>query len=309
VTHSGQTVGTSNLFWGDGGAGAAHEPGDQRGDDARSLCFDSEPLETTLEILGAPRVALDIEVDQDSAFVCIRLCDVGADGGSTRVSFGLLNLTHRNGHESPEPLEIGRRYRVEVVLNDIAHRFKEGQRIRVAISTSLWPMVWPSSRPVSLGVYPGASILELPIRSSRHVDNILKDVPPPTMSAVEPVTALSAASPTSVVLSTDLARGTTEFRQFIDDGLTRVDEHGWSFGATTEVIQHISDDDPLTAEIKLRGEVAYARDGVCDVRVELHTRMTADHDYFHVHARIDAYNNEQPVFARSWLEKIPRNRV
>lgn len=309
VVCSGQTVGTSSLFWGDDGGGAAHAPRDQREDDARSLCFDTEPLAATLEILGAPRVLLEVETDQANAFVCVRLCDVAPDGASTRISFGLLNLTHRCGHETPEPMVRGRRYRVEVVLNDIAHKFKTGHRVRVAVSTSFWPMVWPSSRPVTLSLYPGVSVLELPVRPTKATDNALSDVPAATMSAVEPVTTLRPPKPTSVTVSTDLATGLTEFRQSMDGGSVRGDRNGWRFGGTTEVTQRIRNEQPNSAEIELRGEVTYGRDGECDVRVELSTRMTADHENFHVHARIDAYDHDQPVFARSWLEKIPRNGV
>lgn len=49
------------------------------------------------------------------AMVAVRLSDVAPDGRATRVTYGLLNLTHRDGHDEPEPLEPGKPYRVRRV--------------------------------------------------------------------------------------------------------------------------------------------------------------------------------------------------
>jgi predicted acyl esterase len=76
-------------------------PLDQRADDGRSLAFDSEPLPARMEILGAPVVELDLAVDEPSALLAVRLNDVQPDGTSTLVTYGLLNLTHRESHDQP----------------------------------------------------------------------------------------------------------------------------------------------------------------------------------------------------------------
>ena len=77
-------------------------PGDQREDDAKSVCFDGEPLEAALDIVGAPVVRLKLAADRPRAMVAVRLCDVQPDGASTRITYGVLNLCHRNSHEFPE---------------------------------------------------------------------------------------------------------------------------------------------------------------------------------------------------------------
>src|SRR6185312_5218083 len=109
-------------------------PADQRPEDGKSLLFDGAPLDAAGEILGAPVAVLELAADQAQAQICVRLNDVAPDGSSLRVSSGLLNLTHRDSQESPAPLEPGKRYRVRVQLNDIAHTFPAGHRIRVAVS-------------------------------------------------------------------------------------------------------------------------------------------------------------------------------
>ncbi len=86
------------------------------------------------------------------------------DGHSWLVTYGLLNLTHRQGDEKPVALTPGTAYDVAIDLSLIAHRFKSGNRIRLAVSESLWPLVWPSPQVATLTLTLGASSLELPVR-------------------------------------------------------------------------------------------------------------------------------------------------
>ena len=155
---------------------------------------------------------LELEVDQPTAFVSVRLCDVQPDGASTLVSFGLLNLTHDAAHETVTPLEPGRRYRVTVALNDIAHRFVAGNRVRVSVGTGLWPVVWPSPRPVTLTLHTEGCRLVLPKRAPRAEDAELRALPPPEHTAVQPVTILRPAVPTVARIEEDLADGDGEPR-------------------------------------------------------------------------------------------------
>ena len=96
-------------------------PPDQRPDDGHALIFDSDALDERMEILGFPEVTLKVSTDQPLASLAVRLCDVAPTGASTLVSRGLLNLTHRENHEFPEPLKPGRQYTVRIRLNSIAY--------------------------------------------------------------------------------------------------------------------------------------------------------------------------------------------
>src|SRR5437763_5677616 len=127
---------------------------DQRVDDGWSLVFDSEPLTELLEILGMPRLRLVFDGDRPVAQVIVRLNDVFPDGTSARVSYGVLNLCHRKSHEFPDPLVPGERSETIIRLNDTAHRFPAGHRLRIAIATSYWPLVWPAPEPVTLASTP-----------------------------------------------------------------------------------------------------------------------------------------------------------
>ena len=147
----------------DGGGLGPEFASDQAVDDMLSLVFDSAVLSEPLSILGAPEVTLELASDRAQAQVAVRLCEVTPEGRSARVSFGLLNLAHRHSHEWPRPMVPGECERVVVRLNDTAWRFRPGNRIRLAIATGYWPMVWPSPETATLTLNVAGSLLQLPV--------------------------------------------------------------------------------------------------------------------------------------------------
>ena len=118
--------------------------------------------------------------------IAARLEDVAPDGSSTLVTYGLLNLTHRDGHEHPQALVPGRKYRVEIALNDIAQAFPAGHRIRLALATSHWPIAWPSPEMATLLVSTRNSTLSLPVRAPSPLDEALAPFRAPEEAAAEP---------------------------------------------------------------------------------------------------------------------------
>ncbi len=249
--HTPQSVGLAAGAW--CGFGIEGEsPDDQTEDDERSACFDSAPLVDTLEILGAPEVTLQLTSNRPDAFVAVRLNEVWPDGASTRVTYGLLNLTHRDGHDSPRALDPHEPVTVRVRLNDVAHRFERGNRIRLAVSTSYWPIVWPSPAPATLRVATAASSLELPKRPPRDEDARLPPFEPPQAAPEAPLTDLAQGG-VQRDLRRDPATGETvvTVRADIDDDdeptSWRVDDIQLERGHG--VIQRFSirDDDPLSA--------------------------------------------------------------
>jgi uncharacterized protein len=159
---TGQTVGAQAGEWCPFGSGG-DQAGDQRDDDARSLVFDSSTLPSPIELLGAPTLTVVFESDKPVANLVVRLCDVLPTGESLRLSFGALNLAHRDGHEFPAPLEPGRRYQVQIQLNDLGAIVPAGHKIRLALSTTYWSMIWPAPEAAALTIFSGT--LELPRRT------------------------------------------------------------------------------------------------------------------------------------------------
>ncbi len=282
-------------------------PHDQRQEDGGALVFDTAPLDEPLEILGPPAVELELSVNKPVAMVAVRLSDVAPDGEATRITYGLLNLTHRDGHERPKGLVPHERYRLCVQLNDIAQHFPQGHRVRVALSTSYFPLAWPPPAKVTLTVYTGASRLVLPCRDPRGSDAELRPFGEPEAAPTTPVTVLEPQDHRWTVIR-DLAQDVSTLEVLIDNGLVRYQETGMEMGTrTAEWYRYCRGDyDSFRGEVKATWRL---RRGGWSVRSETHTVLTSDVHDFHIHATLDAFEGERRVASREWAVTIPRDNV
>jgi putative CocE/NonD family hydrolase len=304
-----QHVGIQGGEW--MGAGCVGElPGDQRLDDFGSLTFETEPLNEAMQILGAPELELEFTSDKPVAQLCARLCDVAPDGKALRVSFQVINLTHRDSHAEPTPLEPGRRYKLKLVLNACAHRFAAGHRLRVSLSSAYWPLVWPAPEPATLGVVVGASRLMLPHRRPQSTDGS-EPFAKPEAAAATSVTQVSEGSVTRTV-TFDITSGAvttvTDTEGIFGEGRQRFDEIG------TEVLHNIrrelriAPEDPLCASFSCRQTYVQSRPG-WDIRIEVATRLHADLENFYISGTLDAFENDTRFASREWRETIRRDLV
>ena len=304
-----QTTGQRTPFFGSGGAGGPEDPPDQRPDDATSACFDGDVLEDAFTILGAPAVELHVAADQVNAFVCVRLNEVLPSGESLQISYGILNLTHRNSHEFPEALEPGKRYAVRVQLNDIAHTFAPGSRIRIAISTAFWPIVWPSPRPATLSLFTGEGTIELPVREPRSSDEKARSLPPPRQSRVHPTSILVDPQPEFAGFEVDTNTGIHSFVYRTGSGTKRFDRHGWTTSVKADYQYHIHPDDPTSACADLSATETYGREGQLDARIVARQNMTCDETHFIIEAKLDVFDGEKEIYSRQWNERIARDGI
>jgi hypothetical protein len=301
-----QTVGLHAGRWCAHGVGP-DLPTDQRHEDGGSLVFDTEPLAERLEILGAPVVELDLAADRPVALVAARLSDVAPDGAATRVTYGLLTLTHRDSHETPSPLAPGRRYRVRIPLNDVAQAFPPGHRVRLALSTAYWPIAWPAPEPVTLTVFAGASTLDLPVRRPDPADERLFPLPPAEGPPPLAVTVLEPGRNTRTIQH-DLGTSEVTLEGIQDSGRYRLDAIDLTLRAATTERYTIRPGDPLSARAEVTTAVELRRG---DWRVETGTRtvMTATREAFRIRATLDAFEGGARVFCRTWDSSIPRDLV
>ena len=304
-----QTTGQCTPFLGSGGEGNPEDPPDQSADDATSACFDGEVLEQAFTILGAPVVTVDVASDQENAFVCVRLNEVLPGGESLQITYGILNLTHLNGHELPELLEPGKRYTVRVQLNDIGHTFAAGSRIRIAISTAFWPIVWPSPRPVTLSLFTGASTLCLPAREPRSPDAEARTLAPPRHSRVHPTSILVNPEPCFTGFEIEENTGIQSFINQMDSGTRRYDRHGWITSVKADYQYHIHPDDPTSACVDLTATETYGRQGQLDARIEAHQKMTCDETHFIIEATLNVFDGGKQLFSRQWNRRIVRDGI
>ena len=300
-----QTCGVEAGVWCAEG-GSADLAGDQRVEDAVSLTWDFEPLAEPLEILGHPQAVLELESDRPQALVSVRLCDVAPDGSSLLVTRGVLNLTHRESHEHPEPLEPGRRYEITVPLDVIAHSFAAGHRLRVAVSPTYWPWAWPSPEPVTLTVHAGR--LELPVREPRAEDEELRPFQEPEHSAPLAIQEVEG-DPGGRFLRKEHATGRVE--QIFDwalGGSLRFLDIDLDSGDTSHCVYSIVEGDPLSAEVRFHAASDMGR-GDWQTRAEVTSSMTCDAEAFHVESTLDVHENGEVIFTRSWSFDFPRDQV
>ena len=306
-----QTTGLAGGDWcGFGNEGEA--PLDQRGDDGRSLVFDYGPLGADVEILGAPEVTLRLRVDRPCAVLAVRLNDVAPDGTSARVTFGLLNLTHRRSHAQPQTLVPGETIEVTVKLNAIAHRFPADHAIRLAVSTSYWPMAWPPPEPIVLEVDTLGSRLDLPVRPSDAGDASL-----PAFAPAESAASTSSRTPLEPPrfvrsIERDLTTNEVVYRLLSEGGdlgtaaVARIEEIDLDLGHTVERSFRIDEQNPLTACTEIAEHMMMRRQD-WQVRVSARTELTATRTEFRLRAWLRAHEGDQEVFAREWDERIERD--
>lgn len=280
-------------------------PSDQRAEAGGSLIFDSAPLEQSLEFMGAPIAHLMVNADQENAQVAVTLSEVLPDGAATRLSYGILNLTHRDGHEDLKPVVPGEDYKITIQLNECAQKISVGSKLRLAISSAYWPIVWPSPQPVTLNITTGLSELELPIRPDRAKDADLLDFEDAENAPSLNCTRLQP-SEHRVTSDRDYHTNTYRHELFADDGLIRNDDTDWTFGSTSLRSYSINPDDPLSAETTFNWTKDYVRDD-WNVHITADIHMSVTDDHYVIHAELDAYEGDARAYSNQWKCKIPRD--
>ena len=306
ILSSPESAGSLCGMWTNHGLTPDHPP-DQREDDAKSIVFDTEPLTRDVEILGWPVLDVEVASDKPNAKLIARLCDVHPDGASTRVTYGILNLTHRDSHSDPKPLEPGKRYRIRLELNNIGYAFPKGHRIRLALSSEYWPLIWSSPEHATLTLFAGKASLNLPVRKAKPEDNKLAPFRSAEITEVESRTILREGRNERTVTK-DLMSGRTRFLLVDDDGTYRIDAHGLEVGSAREHEFRIHDGDSLSAWAQTRWVKEIGR-GNWRTRAVTKVTMTLTKEDFVLKAELDAYEGEERVYSNNWSQVIKRDLV
>jgi ABC-2 type transport system ATP-binding protein len=113
--------------------------------------FESEPLESAVEVVGAPTVDITVSAPGGAATLFAKLYDVGPDGGTTLPS-GLVAPLALTGL-SADPASPTR---VAVTLPGIVHRFEAGHTMRLVVSSTDQAFALPAESAVySVGLADG----------------------------------------------------------------------------------------------------------------------------------------------------------
>lgn len=269
-------------------------PWDQRPDETFSLVYDW-PVTQELEIMGHPRVDLRVAATIPVAFVSAKLCDVAPDGRSALVTRGILNLTHRDSHEHPEPLIPQTFVSASIELDATAYVFEPGHRIRLDLAPSDFPSSWPPPLPGELLFERDASTLLLPVLDGPPL------APPPVFEPGAP----TPDRPDRVTW------------ELVDDVLERSRvvriDHGGERGR-----YGIADaSDRYWGEIGVRAHepgIAWASAGAslalswdaAEVRNEARAELRSDAASWTVAIDLEVFEGEERIAERRWERTIPR---
>ena len=293
------------LSWGAGGAPNGLSR-DLRPDKSLVPTFTSSPLEAPLDVVGFPAAVLAWESSAPIATAVVRLSDVAPDGTSAQVTAGILNLTHRESHASPSPLEPGAVTTVRVGMRSTAYRFLPGHRIRLSVASSYWPVIWPSPFSAEYGLHLGGdadSRLVLPTIGGGSLP-----VPPfkTTSAGLRSIGSSTDEPPTWRVTDDVIAATVTvtssEFGEVIlPDGSS-------SLYTGERLEMTASDAEPAYA--RLHNEVVYrVRDHGSEILIEASGTMRSTESDFHMNVGLRVTMDGAPFFERGWLETIPRRLV
>jgi hypothetical protein len=173
----------------------------------------------------------------------------------------------------------------------------------VAISSTYWPLVWPSPEPVMLTLQQGS--VDLPVRASGVGDETAFGVPE---SAAPRRIETLRESANSRVVERDEATGTVTLAIVDDFGEVRELNHGLETGGVARERWIIDPADPLSAYGETHWTQTLSRSG-WSVRTETWITMRSDAGNFHLTGRIEAFEGDRLVFERDFDETIARDHI
>ncbi len=265
---------------------------DQRLDEGLSLVFTADPIAAgPAEMIGSPQACLWVSSTAEVAFVAVKLGDVAPDGTSVLITKGLLNLTHRNSHERPEPLVPGKVYEVRVPLQAVAYRFRPGHRLRLMIAGADFQNEWPTPLPHTLTIHHGPgfpSRIEVPLAGDPALPEphfLPSDFPPLPPDQI----------PTPEYrISRDVIRNTVTVHIQTLSGI-----------GTNRSRFTVNVNRPAEAVVQSEYEYPLDRAGL-SIRVRSQCVTRSDEQAFHHLTEVEVTVNGRPHWSKSWSLSVPR---
>lgn len=300
------TTGVQGQEWCPYGQGRISAEGarDQRADDGGSLCFDSAAMDADLPLAGISTISLRVAADKPQAQVCVRLTDVAPDGTSALITFALFNLTHHHSHEFPSPLTPDQFEDVKLDFKPVAQIVPQGHRLRVAISSSYWPMAWPSPELTLLTFDPAGCRLDLAVLAGEAgLEPVTFEDPlwaePRAVTVIEPPRQLRT-------LTTDLPTERTELITLSDDGRYVIEETGTQITAWRRRVSGLSNEKPTSCSSRITSHAEFKRPD-WNVSIDCELEFTCDRESFHTRGWIKAYEHGDLISEHTYHECLPRD--
>ena len=283
-------------------------PLDQRLEDGGALVFDSEVLDDPLVIHGAPILTLTGSSDTPTGQLAVTLSDVRPDGSICRITYGLLNLLHRDSREHPRPLEPGKVFTCKVQLNDVVQSVPAGHRLRLSIATQAWPLIWPAPDKMTFTLHTGTSGFSVPVYEGALEQNPEPHFEQPVLPAPLEVTWLRPVSRDRKI-EHDVVAGLTRRIYRKDDGWYRIEDHGLEVDSISTQDYWIRGSNGDGSGDDVGGEFTtrlITRRGDWETCLDCRVNQTATREAFIITGELVASEKGKTVFTRQINTKIDR---
>jgi len=281
--------------------------------DSYSLVYDSARLEQPLSILGRPRACLKVSANASTAHWFVRLSDLAPDGVSTFVSGAGMAGAHRQSMLEPMPLVPNTLNELCIDLHLASWVFPAGHRLRIAVSNSMWPMIWPTPYAMTTTLDIGGanpSRIDLPVVPDAN------DLPRPTFKAPEIVSKPPAGSSDSDELNLSsnvpglgwtVRRDPAKQLGIVDWRGGSLDEFPWGSEQVSEHIVYRADD--VHPELSsVQGEAVMTvklKDRELVWRTVQNTH--SDQKNFYIEVKRQLTENGKEIRSRQWQTTVPRD--
>ncbi len=290
--------GTAALYWwGD-------PTGDMKQDDVGSLVYDSDILDEDLEIIGFPRVRLQVSADAKLAHWTARLEDVHPDGNVSLVTGGVLNGAQRDSRLAPQYLTPGEIYELDFPLHFTTWTFRKGHRIRLAVSNAQFPMIWPTPYPMTTQLFygSGATSLELPVIPFASVSVPEFPIPEAREDRTDARLLDSPGWPYEHTVTRDLTQFTTRIEL---EAEKRWEISGSRYTSIEKLAYQTDDSDP--ARSSFFGEGGHIiRIGNRLLELKFLVSLVSDEENFHVKIIRQIFEEQKLIRTRRWEASFPR---
>jgi len=280
------TVGVMAGLWDPTGTGLG-APLDQGPDDLRSITFTGDPLTEGLEITGSPEAVLWVTRDEGAEVNLVaKLCDVSPDGHSALITTGWAKA--KDASSSVD----AREYRVPLWAT--SYVLPAGHRLRLSVSCSDFPRIWPTRANPRIRLAAGGatpSAVHLPIVPPSEMATPSLPIPDPNVRR----TPLDIEATPRWQIVTDPASGrvvvTTGVRSAIQstgrDGRFEIDRIGRA---------SVSAGRPDSARVEGEATIRMRTPQGADVTVHGRLSVTQDGEDFGASVTVDG----QLIFEHRW---------
>ena len=284
--------------------------GDQTASIDKSVSFSSDPLETSLVMIGVPNFVVELSAScWKRVYVSVKVSDIHPDGFATLVTRCQFDLNYL------QPISCEENSRTfSLPLKFVSHCFLPGHKVCLSISPNNFPLLWPSLVPSDLYIYPSGCRFLYQTESLDYLTNntVTFPVPRPLLS----IPYRTTTPGTNSYLVTNIGdKVKFVFRE--DSGLEYLphtmnlkhfEKSHESYECDTEVTEAVAKIHQEHVVVFDSLEFSDTCEKEVGVRIRTHQVLSGDADCYSLEERLVVSWSEcgEEIFARKWKDVIHR---